>query len=68
MIETKISPEIIIDIQRCYNCGRFWGTERGISGTCPRCADTKIEQANDRVKAMERSIRSLRGAITRKKK
>lgn len=68
MITNQIQPEITIDIVRCYKCGRFWGTERAIPGTCPHCAEEKISAAAKRVSDMERSIRSLRGVITRKKK
>lgn len=60
-----------LETKRCFECGTFWAVESGkdiASNVCPRCAGDKIRQANDRADAAERSMRSLRGNVTKMKK
>lgn len=54
--------------QRCYACGRWWAAEiNGPDGICPVCAQARINRAIDAQQAAERTARSLRGALTRRK-
>lgn len=57
---------ITVDLYRCYECGRWWGVERGQSGQCPVCAGKAVGSANGRADRAERQMRGLRGALTRK--
>lgn len=62
---------IEFDTRRCVECGSYWAIEsfRKFSATvCPCCAETQIDKANERANAAERSMHSLRGALTRLKK
>ena len=67
-IEYTINPAVAIDIVRCYDCGRYWGFERGFRGQCPICADRKIQRIVSEAERNERVVRSLRGALTRTRK
>jgi uncharacterized paraquat-inducible protein A len=62
------NQQIDLEARRCYECNIWWALERGHSGKCPRCADAEIEESLEKRMKMERSIRSLRGALTRKGK
>lgn len=59
-------PAIEVDVTRCYECGRWWGIERGEEGTCPRCAQAKIDRAWEETKTAQRSAAAARGAAARK--
>lgn len=52
---------------RCYGCGRLWAHEPVRRADCPMCALGKIESLHQEVARLERSNRSLRGALTRSK-
>jgi hypothetical protein len=67
-MDTTIAPNITVDLNRCYDCGRWWGIERGQTGNCPVCAGRAIERANARADHAERQMRGLRGVIARTKK
>jgi predicted RNA-binding Zn-ribbon protein involved in translation (DUF1610 family) len=60
--------DITLAVQRCYNCGRYWAHENAVSGTCPTCAQDKIERLVNDVTRHERAAASLRGALTKAKR
>jgi len=62
-----IQRNIELDERRCYDCGRFCATERGISYTCPYCADRRADERIENMEAMRRSMAALRGALTKAK-
>jgi len=65
MNDLEITPKVLLEVIRCWECGRWWALEKGIAGTCPSCAERKIKAANGRADAAERSARASRGAATR---
>lgn len=62
------APKITLEINRCYDCGRYWALENAVSGTCPKCAQDKIMRLLDDVARHERAVASVRGALTKAKK
>jgi hypothetical protein len=62
------SVTVQLDITRCYDCGRFWAIEQGYRGDCPHCAKNKRSERFEALEHAERSIASLRGALTKAKK
>ena len=56
---------------RCDECGAYWAIESARNYTdvlqCPLCATRKVNEANDRVAEMERSMRALKANFTRLK-
>lgn len=67
MIELKLPVELTLETHRCYECGRWYGVERGYPGRfeCPCCAGRKVASAFAERDQLEHVIRALRGAITR---
>lgn len=65
MATIALDPSVNIETRRCYRCGRWWALETGHTGRCPKCADDKADQRNAELEAARRSIRSLKGALTK---
>jgi predicted RNA-binding Zn-ribbon protein involved in translation (DUF1610 family) len=58
-----------VDLGWCWNCGRVWGCENKMNHyECPRCVGDELVRVKAERAALERKIRSLRGALTRAKK
>lgn len=71
MSEFTHQPNITLEATRCWHCGRYWAIEKGFrlnNGTCPHCAKREVDKAEADRAALERSNRSLRGAIRRMKR
>lgn len=68
MIEYPHQPTIILAVRRCYECGRFWALEKAVEGSCPSCEARRRHMRMEEEDAKDRTIRSLRGAITKMKK
>jgi len=71
MSEDLFSDQRIkLDLRRCYECGRWWALEvyANSSHECPSCAGRTIARKNDEIAKLERRIRSLKGAATRRKR
>jgi hypothetical protein len=64
----EVDKRVRLYERRCDSCGRFWACEFELIGECPMCAHLKIEAAEDGVRQMKRTVRAIRGAMTRKKK
>lgn len=68
----NFSPSIILDAQRCYECGRHWAFERGnqTAGSliCPNCGGDKVENARRSEQKSIRRANALAGALKRIKK
>ena len=62
-----IQRNIELDERRCCDCGRFYATERGVSYTCPYCADRRSDERTEEMEAARRSMSALRGALTKAK-
>ncbi len=63
-------PQIELESHRCYECGRYYATEIKFwpgNIACPFCSGGKIDEANAKADAAERSKRSLQGALTKLK-
>jgi hypothetical protein len=63
----ELQRTITLDVERCFECGRFWAVERGVLGRCPCCADDRASKLVDELAAAERVNRALRGALTKAK-
>jgi len=63
----EYKPEITLVVQRCYECGRYWAHENSVSGTCPKCAQDRINKFVRELEGHNRVVASLRGAITKAK-
>jgi hypothetical protein len=61
------TQEVILDMSRCYDCGRWWAIERGFTGVCPKCASDKIDRVYREQERLGRVVQSLRGVVTRAK-
>jgi DNA-directed RNA polymerase subunit RPC12/RpoP len=62
----KIVREVELTEHRCYECGRWWAFESAIGNVnCPACSERLIASANERASQAERSMRGLRGAVTK---
>ena len=66
MSETFVhKTEVNLKIDRCWECGRWWAIEQfAPGGECPHCAHKKYKKLWDEFEKLEKTIRSLRGAIT----
>ena len=56
---------------RCWGCGSFWAFEKARHSsayTCPRCNHDRIKELVDISIRQQRSIRALRGVISKLKK
>lgn len=62
-----IQRNIELEEGRCYTCGRFYATERGVSAQCPYCAESRSDVHAAAMEAARRSIAALRGALTKAK-
>jgi predicted RNA-binding Zn-ribbon protein involved in translation (DUF1610 family) len=60
--------DVELEINRCYDCGRWWALEKNVRGQCPRCARADIERAEEREVKAQRGMATLRGALTKAKK
>jgi hypothetical protein len=65
---TQLSRTIEMEERRCYECGRFWMLERGLSGRCPHCAENKADDRHAELEVAHRTISALRGTITKLRK
>jgi DNA-directed RNA polymerase subunit RPC12/RpoP len=55
---------------RCFDCGTFWAIETSRTSprdACPRCSGKQISNAYETVSNLERSLISMRGALTKAK-
>jgi hypothetical protein len=66
----NLQTNIELVARRCYDCGRWWAVERGWADTsaCPMCCGKSLSHRLQTIAALERSIRSLRGAATRSRR
>lgn len=64
----SLSASISRDSSRCPKCGRWYWFEAGHGHGCAKCLDTLMDKLREERDALERSNRSLRGAITRMRK
>ncbi len=64
----KLTMDIDLKIERCSECGRYYGIEMTRSSTCPYCARRNLANAMHELEVAERSARALRGTLTRRKK
>lgn len=62
----NLQPTIALYDRRCYECGQWWASEHSHGGKCPECAQRRIDNVLEQLAKAERTIRSLRGALTRK--
>lgn len=65
MATVALNPSVNIETYRCYACGRWWALETHWSGSCPKCAHERAAQRSKELEAARRSIRSLKGALTK---
>lgn len=62
-----VKPEITLHERRCWDCGRWWACESEAKGICPVCASRRIDAVLETQQQLERSLRSTRGALTRRR-
>lgn len=62
------SATISMVTKRCWECGRFFAHESVIAGDCPVCTRKHLVEKVDKICALLKQNRSLRGVITRLKK
>ena len=62
-----LTPEIWLEVSRCYTCGRYWAQEQGCSGSCPVCAARQIDGWRRRNKRHDHQVAALKGALTKAK-
>jgi Zn finger protein HypA/HybF involved in hydrogenase expression len=60
--------KVELEVNRCYECGRWWALEKGMRGQCPRCARAAVELAEEREMKAARGMATLRGALTKAKR
>lgn len=60
-------PEIDLHVTRCFDCGRYWALENAVSGTCPKCAQGRIDRLIAESNKHDRAVASLRGSLTKAK-
>lgn len=68
MSELKITREISLNIQRCWDCGNWVGIEPRSSWRCPCQPLARIDTLEVEVSELRRSNAALRGALTRVKR
>lgn len=57
-----------LEINRCWGCGRYWAVETfAAGGDCPCCANAKYERLWNEFEKLQRTVNSLRGAVTKAK-
>lgn len=62
-----INPEIELDQHRCFDCGRYYFTERGCNQGCNVCLAATAKRRWEEINHLERVIRGLRGALKQKR-
>jgi len=61
--------ELVLKIDRCWECGRWWAVEQfAPGGDCPCCAKIKYGKLWAEFEKLERTLRALRGALTAAKR
>jgi hypothetical protein len=70
MSDLELKPVIPLETRRCYDCGRWYAFEQGWAHccNCPYCANRDVARARAERAELERSNRSLRGALTRRRR
>ncbi len=58
-------PQIALDVRRCWGCGRYYAVETDRRSECPYCIRDSLEKEQRENQRLTRTIRSLRGAVTR---
>lgn len=66
----EFKADIELRIDRCWNCGRWWGRERTGPGSapCPYCTDEIRGRLMERANKLERRVNALKGALTKARK
>lgn len=63
------TPTLALDIERCDQCGKYWGSEPNWrAGVCPICARIKIDAAFKAEVSANRRANALKGVINRMRK
>jgi predicted Zn-ribbon and HTH transcriptional regulator len=57
--------KILLTVERCFDCGSLWATEQGKRGTCPHCAQDRINRAVGNQNAIERKLKAQKAATSR---
>lgn len=69
----SLTVDLKLETRRCWKCGKYWALESGAasihgSTTCSQCQQSYINSLNHDLQKRDRSIISLRGAITKLRK
>lgn len=64
----ELVERIRLVVRRCYTCGRYYGGEPGFDFGCGKCTNDYWRNAQKAVAARDKTIASLRGALTKAKK
>jgi hypothetical protein len=54
-----------LQVQRCYECGRYWAREGTSACGCPYCTEVARRETIAREMKLERRIYALKGVITK---
>jgi hypothetical protein len=67
MSELSFETVVQLESRRCWKCGRHWAYEKFVNEHpgCPVCAGNENSRLYDRVQKLERSLASVRGALTK---
>lgn len=64
----NITEAVPLEVARCYECGRYYGFERGHSEGCPKCVGVMWRKSQAALLERDRTIAALRGALTKAKR
>jgi hypothetical protein len=59
---------ITLEWSRCYTCGRHYAYEINHDAGCANCAGRRLEHLQQVINGQRRTIRSLKGALTKARK
>jgi hypothetical protein len=66
--DLTVTPQLTLKVERCHDCGRYYGVELARLSRCPYCAAGDVERAVEHQVAAERSAAATRGALAKAKK
>lgn len=59
------APKVRLVVERCWECGAYWGCERRGARICPLCATRKVVEAEGKVAAITHRLNAQKAATAR---
>lgn len=59
---------IIYEWSRCFTCGRYYAYEVHHDPGCANCARRRLDAQQEVINSQQRTIRSMKGALTKAKR